>query len=583
MPEGPVKFPTTPEHARSRARWVPLALGALLMVPFLVALVGLRDREWFPTSDDAVIELRTRDVPSEMPTSGVYSRYGFRHPGPALFVTLAGPYRLLGPNGLIVGALLVNGSATAAMSWVLYRRGGLPLLLWGGLVLAVLVRALSSQLIDPWNPWISLLPFGLAVLLAWSVLCDDWWCLPALAVVGSWVVQVHVGYSLVVLVLFGLAGWHALCSLLRRRRERSARSALRRGPVVASVAGLAVLWSLPIVGEMTRQPGNLRQLISYFRSPTEPAAGWAKAAGTFAREVGITSGWITGRAAIDPFLGETFTTTTLSLVPLGLCFAGATVLAWRYRRTDALKLQGTVAAVAITGYVAVARISGPTYPYLFRWLWVLAALAWLGCGWSVLEVAVAEWRRARWARWGVRSSVAAVLVAVVFAASALAGADLPEPEKSRAISVIGGSVADAVAGRGLVLVRFEGSAFGEYQSGLVAELERRGIPAAVPDDRVVEFGEHRVLGSRVPGVVVTVVAEDVVDTRGQAGQDPIAVFDPLTPEERAEYTPLRYKIAAAYDDAMSGRPVADPPSPAERARAEELRRRGERLVVYLDG
>ncbi len=454
----------------------------------------------------------------------------------------------------------------------------MPLLLWGGFVLAVLVRALAAEVVDPWNPWISMLPFGLAVLLTWSVWCDDWWCLPALAAAGSWVVQVHLGYALPVLALFAVAAVHGSVSWWRHRRETTGRS--RRGPLIATGAVLASFWFLPLAGELADDPGNLERLVQHFRSPSEPVAGWAKALGTFAREVGVTSGWITGRAAVDPFLGETFTTTTASLVPLVVCFCGAAVLALRRRRADALRLQAVVAVVAVAGFVALARISGPTYPYLFRWLWVVAALAWLSIGWSVIA-AVGEHRFQ--GRYVQVAAAAAVATAAALATSALAGAELPEPRKSEAIAAIGESVAGAVADRGLVLVRFEGSAFGEYQSGLVADLERRGVPAAVPDDRVVEFGEHRILGEREPGVTVTIVAEDVVDTRARSGQPPVAVYDPLTPEERAEYTPLRFKIAAAYDDAMSGRPVTDPPTPDERARAEELRSKGERVVVYLDG
>lgn len=565
--------PSRVEQPAPPGRWVLIVVVAVLVTPFAVALVGLRGQDWRPTSDQAVIELRVRDVPGQMPTSGVYSRYGFHHPGPALFLTLAVPYRLLGPNGLVAGALVVNAAAVAAMAWLLYRRGGVLLATWGGLVLAVLIRSLADELVDPWNPWISMLPFGLAMVLAWSVWCDDWWCLPALAAVGSWVVQVHLGYALPVLALFAVAVAHAALAWWRGRwRDRT--------PVIVTGVALAVLWFLPLAGELADDPGNLERLVHHFRSPSEPVAGWAKAAGTVAREVGITSGWISGHAAVDPFLGETFTTTTLALVPLALCFAGAAGLAWRRRRLDALRLQGVVLVVAGAGYVAVARISGPTFPYLFRWLWVIAALAWLSVGWSVLDSLLERWAVLRWAEW---LEIAVVLAAGIVATVAFATASLPEPQKSQAIAAIGPQVADAVSDRGLVLVRFEGSAFGEYQSGLVAELERRGITAAVPDDRVVEFGEHRVLGERQPGVTVTVVTEDVTDARAASGQQPIAVFDPLTPQERAEYTPLRYKIAAAYDDAMSGRPVADPPSPEERARAEELRAKGERVVVYLDG
>ncbi len=100
-------------------RWALIAVVGALVAPFAVALVGLRGEPWYPTSDQAVIELRTRDVPGQIPTSGVYSRYGFHHPGPALFWTLAGPYRLLGPRGLVAGAMAVNAAAVAAMAWLL--------------------------------------------------------------------------------------------------------------------------------------------------------------------------------------------------------------------------------------------------------------------------------------------------------------------------------------------------------------------------------------------------------------------------------------------------------------------------------
>ena len=47
-------------------------------------------------------------------------------------------------------------------------------MLWTALLAAVLVHALGpGLLLDPWNPWVALLPFLLFALLAWSVACGD--------------------------------------------------------------------------------------------------------------------------------------------------------------------------------------------------------------------------------------------------------------------------------------------------------------------------------------------------------------------------------------------------------------------------
>ena len=98
--------------------------------PLLGLLIGAIGDPWVPTSDDALIALSTSDVlTTHMPTFGVYSRFGFHHPGPALFQTLAVPALLFGPKGLPVGAALVASASLGATAWLLWRRGG-ALLLW---------------------------------------------------------------------------------------------------------------------------------------------------------------------------------------------------------------------------------------------------------------------------------------------------------------------------------------------------------------------------------------------------------------------------------------------------------------------
>ena len=62
-------------------------------------------------SDISIIELHVRDVfTRHTPLVGPYSRFGWNHPGPALYYVLAIPYWLSGrsSSGLALGALAVN-------------------------------------------------------------------------------------------------------------------------------------------------------------------------------------------------------------------------------------------------------------------------------------------------------------------------------------------------------------------------------------------------------------------------------------------------------------------------------------------
>ena len=93
------------------------------------------------TRDWAIFELRARDVLDHGVFVGPYSRFGWNHPGPLLFYVLAVPYKLLGSKSISmhITALLVNGATIAAIGWVAFRRGRLPM------VVAALVPARAAD------------------------------------------------------------------------------------------------------------------------------------------------------------------------------------------------------------------------------------------------------------------------------------------------------------------------------------------------------------------------------------------------------------------------------------------------------
>jgi hypothetical protein len=118
---------------------------------------------------------------------GPYSRFGWFHPGPALYYLLAVPYRLTGGSSgsLAFAALSINAGAVLGITLIARRRGGLPLLLITSVFVLLLMRTLGAQFLrDPWNPFVTLLPFLLLLFVAWSIACADRWALPVGAAVA---------------------------------------------------------------------------------------------------------------------------------------------------------------------------------------------------------------------------------------------------------------------------------------------------------------------------------------------------------------------------------------------------------------
>ncbi len=61
---------------------VEIVMVATLVLAFVIGAVDAVLAGWTSVSDDALIELLVRDVPGQLPLVGVYSRYGWSHPGP---------------------------------------------------------------------------------------------------------------------------------------------------------------------------------------------------------------------------------------------------------------------------------------------------------------------------------------------------------------------------------------------------------------------------------------------------------------------------------------------------------------------
>jgi hypothetical protein len=479
-------------------RWVRrplvLAVAAVVLPLFVTAVVLLVDGRGadHPNADQALIELQTKDVGSDAVLVGPYSRLGWNHPGPALYYLLAVPYRLAGgaPAGLAVGALVINGAAVVGMLVLAQRRGGAPLLVATVLVLVVLMRALGAGfLADYWNPYITVLPFGLLVFLAWSMISGEVWALPAAVAVGSFLVQSHLGYAVVVAVLVG-GGAAAL--VLRWRGARGALARLGPSAAVALVV-LVVLWLPPILQELSDRPSNI-DAMTEFSEEDHDIQTLADGGRAVAGQLSLAPEWVRGERRL---VGFTTGQADLRLRPADV--AGVVVvaaawflIAWR-GDPAARRFQLVLAAAMAAAVVSVWRVVDVLYPYLIRWLWILGALSAalvLWGLWTALSPAV----RARRARWAGAAVLVAVATTTAVNTAAAAMVTWPRDEDPDFLVHLSRPVEDAVRGQAPVLVRGEGG-LGTivYVSGIVAELERAGIDARVPRRVGYVYGYHRVL------------------------------------------------------------------------------------------
>jgi hypothetical protein len=523
----------TPPSSRRETRlhaWLTVLVVGMVILPFAVsalALLGSAGSDYHPYQDHAVIEWRTRDVFEHFPLVGPYSRFDWFHPGPALFVVLALPYHLASATSgaLAFAALVVNAASVLGVLLVARRRGGLPMLVVSAIAVSVLVHGLGPQVLrDVWNPHVTVLPYLLLAFLAWTMACGDRWAVPVGAAVATFLVQSHVGYALPALVL-AVGGAGGLVWTIRRRpppdRPRIA------GTVVVTVAVLGVMWLPALVQQLADQPGNLGELVRFFRDHGREQS-YGDAWHVVADQLGVRPDWVRGATDLDVIGALDLGGAAAPPVTLVL-LVGAGVLAWRARRREALVLDLLAAALVPAAFVAVTRIVGEVFPYLVKWTWAVGALVWIAIAWSVVDAARAHWSP-REARLGpVVVGVGIAVVAVLCVASTVDAVDAgtPDPVTSRRIARFTAAVEDELArtgGTGPVEIRMmdsPGSIFGGAGSlwtgaGIANLLDQRGVDVRVAPELGFAYTDDYVIDpdGRASLVVMPVDAPEVpeVDT-----------------------------------------------------------------------
>ena len=346
---------------------LPLGVG---IVRVLTAFSG-----YAASSDNAANELTVRDIGTRMVLLGPFSRHGWSHPGPAFAYLMAIPYRIFGSDSaaMLVGALLVNAVAIAAIVLVARRWGGLTLAVPVTLGMTVLTVTLPRDFLqDPWNPFVTVLPFGAFSCSSWASTLGDRWALPVACAVGTFCVQTHIGYAAPVAVL--LVG--AIGKAVHDRDLPRVGGDGRRGLTMLGIAAavLAVMWLPPVYDEIAHAHGNLTAITEYFRDAGQPPQGIRSAArssehSSRSHRTGCSDCVASTPSRVSPRrCGQT------PIPVLLVAFAAAGVVAFRRHYVELRAAVVVLAVTILVGAGAVAQIIGTMTEYRLRWLWVLAVL-----------------------------------------------------------------------------------------------------------------------------------------------------------------------------------------------------------------
>lgn len=480
---------------------------------FVIAFSALRGiaRGYEPVGDNALIELRARDVlTGDHPFLGTWSSASIsagidvNHPGPLIFDLVALPVRLFGgAAGIAVGVALLQITMVWLVGYVTFRAGGMTAAITALTVTAGIVWTLGSELLyDPWQPNVLVLPFWVLLCTVWAIVAGQVGLFPLACGVGSFAMQTHMGYIIIVPVLLAFAAAMVV------RSHRGGQIGELRRPTVLSVAVIGIMWAQPL-WEQFFGPGrgNLGRVVTAgsgggedFEAVESTATGVSLGIRMLGSVLALPPWW--GRPGYDdsiPGSSQTVTADGLvidapglrTLLPasLGLLLmVTLLVIAWRVaRRAGAdhviagfATLTAALTVATITIVITPIDILGLS-PHKVRWLWVIGAFATFVLAMAALTGLSTMRRHQTVASFGVIATIA--LIATLPGHANRSGPVYFEATYE-SVANIRSQIADYLDDNelGPVLFDAEGIGFAEpYTAPAMAELLENGVDLVVDD------------------------------------------------------------------------------------------------------
>lgn len=531
-----------------------LIVGAPFLA-FSIAALLARLRDWAPQADMAIFWLRLHDMPEHIPLYGAYSRFQWHHPGPAMYYAFWPIQQILGSNpaSLLTITLLWHGVALSIGTWLAVRVAGRKFgvaYIIGSCGLALGVGA--TEMMTPWNPYFNVFVFPAFILAAWALARRDKSGLFFTVVLGSLLIQNHVGLAvpvgMVAVAAVAIAVLDGGLSTLRQAMS------IKQFAVAALAGGL--MWAPPVIEQLVNSPGNFGLLARFFRAPTtEPAVGFRNAAGIVSQYLGVDSPWMFGKLSVEMFGGGVVRRALSD--PAGWPIVGvlATVVLWcgtprrKWRSLALLLIVGVLAAV-----VAVARIAGTPYPYLLVWVDGLAMLFGVSAATVLLNALLARTARVP-APVGRTIATTAAVIAVAITCVVITRAPNPYGDREPIVTSLAAQVIDDLGSIGIrpgdeIPVSFEPAGSNEgrtFITGLMVQLELAGYHTVAHVDEEVGLGTHRVATPppRGWGYIITDGAASVADFSKKADLVKVAEVDQFAPGEKEKLAAMEVAVEKA--------------------------------------
>jgi hypothetical protein len=489
--------------SRRRAPRLPDVLSVVLTAaPFWVVGIGYGltgHLVW--GGDQALIGLDAFDVRHLDQAVGPYSRMGWAHPGPAWMVLLAPFYWLFGSTGqgLVAASMIVHGVVAALVVVAAGAGARWQRPLMAVVVLVYVLRMPSIDFVGVWNPFALLFPAMLLVLVAARACAGS---LPALAtslVIGSFLVQTHVGTA----PLVGLVGLTMAVPLavraVRHRLPAPDRAALVR--IGVAVAATVVMWIPPVWQQLRAAPGegNLRMLAAYLLHG-DPSAGthtWREALSATGQLLGApVYGW-----PAEPAVVETNRLTAAVIAAVVVTLLGGVAVAVVGRRLGAVTASwaGVLTTVAcLAGLLSAHQVTGPLMNYLLLWISVLpavllfAAVSVLGRGWRSAPVRMPDrLTSAQTVAWVLTAAGAVLAVAIAVSLHRSADTLTDQPGAAEAAELALKALPAAEDGDPPVFLDIPDVSVWTTATAVALELEQAGHRVSVADTWVYSFGADR--------------------------------------------------------------------------------------------
>jgi hypothetical protein len=490
-----------------------------------------------------------------------------------LFYAFAIPTRVLGAEGLAVGAALLNAAALLGIALVTARRAGSLAAAAAVAVATALCWSMGSDLLfDPWAPNSVLLTFLFLLVLVWATSSGDLILLPLVAAVASLLVGTNLEYAVMVPAL---GVWTVGGLVLELRRSRRAqleqwpalrRRAMRTGAVTALV--IVACWLPSLVEEFTSSSeGNLSRILGNVNS-IHTTLGLRDALHLVAGVTVVPPWWL------RPSMTKLYSSLPHLhvVIPWVITFVAALVLCawdgWRRRDHVVTAAVATVAVAVLAGIITMVKApvdaSGGPVGYQTRVLWPVAAFVFLA-------LSVTALRHVRGSR--LSAAVGAALLAATATAAwfnvpaATAGTHAQDWAFPVARDI--NRQIDVLEHRGTLYFDWYDDSF-EYQffaSGILAELRRRNVPFVVRAAFLVrQLGDHRRFTGRNADAVVTLKTGAERIRLVPPGAQTVAVHEGLRAAQRRELAALKDQIAQYI-----------------RARQLRLNARGEKVLRAFGG